>query len=828
MEKPIKTTGILLKLLMVFVAVLASYSLTYSQHFRPYDFQCKMPHSAQPPASPYLIGGLWKPESIIDYTSNEDAYFPVLIVYVQFLNDPGGDWQDCPWHVGQPPSFMGSVIATSKARGYGANWWDAYNENTQTLSDYWMEVSQGKLHVVGQEVSVILPHDVNWYEGQPKCVEQTMEDLYLSLQNNPNINWSNYDKWSKSGNTFHYNQPDGYVDMMYIVARSNPRSIGYPEGYFIPLGVFEDCTCGAEHIIYKNGPLVIKIQSSITETGSGFQISPGHGGSDYSSWVMYSPMEKWATISFSEHEHGHYFFGRGMYFEYHEQYAKVNDYHGTDEYLSPYELIKLGYQTPQEVDYNATSQYSIGDWTSRGTSSSQILKVPIGDANRNEFFLLANREKVSNYDKIMWGDTAYANPYRNINPDFGKGVYIYHAYPGQVGPGYPWGIHLDQECADGLFNWIQDGYQHPAWSCTQDVPYYKRTNVVYDTNDNGGEIDQVLPAHDGKSLYTWFGIGKKEVPECSNTDGTDKVWTNSQEVWTSCESSGDRWDAWRVGYNEVFSPYSSPSTVNWNNQKSGVFIYLESQDTSSNTANFKIYEVGQTYTESEILLLTPPSRPMGLSISFTAQETQLCHPIITWNHNREPDMIRTGGEAPVKRYYIYRAVSSGLNDVPVNYVKITQLDVGELETPTFTDNNNYIDCNNTRIIKYVRYRVTAVDSTDWESVTSDFVTTGAYKVTGTDGIVNNRIPVSYNLSQNYPNPFNASTIINFELPRNGYVTLKVYNYLGQEVVVLLNNQFKSAGSYKLAFDGSNYASGVYFYRIVAGEFVRTKKMVLIK
>lgn len=828
MEKPIKSTGIPLKLLLVIALLLASFSLTYSQQHNPYEFQCKMPHSTQPPASSTLTGGLWKPESIIDYTSDENAFFPVLIVYVQFLNDPGPDWQDCSWHVNQPPSFMGSVIATSKVKNFGSNWWDAYNENTQTLSDYWMEVSRGKLHIVGQEVSIILPHEVNWYEGQSNGIQQAVEDLFIALQNNPNINWPDYDKWSKSNNTFHYNQPDGYVDMMYIIARSNPCSIHTPDGYFLPMGIYEPCTCGTEHIVYKNGPTVIKLQTSVSETGSGFQISPGHGGSTCSNWALYAPMNKWGTISFSEHEHGHYFFGRGIFFEYHTQYAKVNDYHGVEEYLSPYELIKLGYQTPQEVDYNAASQYAIGDWTSRGTVNSQILKVPIGDASRNEFFLIANREKISIYDKIMWGDTAYDNPYRNINPDYGKGIYIYHAYPGEVGPGYPWGIHLDQECADGLFNWIQDGYQHPAWSCTQEVPYWVRTNVVYDTNDNGGEIDQKLPAHDGKSLYTWFGLGKKEVPECSNTDGIDKVWTNAQEVWTSCELLGDRWDAWRTGYNEVFSPYSSPSTVNWTNQRTGIFIYLESQDTSTNTANFKIYQVGQTYTESQILQMTPPSKPMGLNISFTDCVNELRHPILTWNHNREPDMIHNSNIAPVKSYRIYRAVSGGLNDVPVNYVRIAQADINEQGIPTFIDNNNYVDCNFTRVIKFTRYRITAVDSSNWESLGSDFIMTGTYKVTGENGIVQNSIPVSFNLSQNYPNPFNASTIIKFDLPRNTYVTIKVYNYLGQEVAILLNNEFKSAGSYKFAFDGLNYATGVYFYRIEAGEFVQTKKMVLIK
>lgn len=72
---------------------------------------------------------------------------------------------------------------------------------------------------------------------------------------------------------------------------------------------------------------------------------------------------------------------------------------------------------------------------------------------------------------------------------------------------------------------------------------------------------------------------------------------------------GDRWDAWRVGYNQVFSPYSSPSTLNWNNQLTGIFIYLESQN--GNIANFKIYKSGEGgMTEEDILAITPPSKPI--------------------------------------------------------------------------------------------------------------------------------------------------------------------------------------------------------------------------
>jgi Leucine-rich repeat (LRR) protein len=85
----------------------------------------------------------------------------------------------------------------------------------------------------------------------------------------------------------------------------------------------------------------------------------------------------------------------------------------------------------------------------------------------------------------------------------------------------------------------------------------------------------------------------------------------------------------------------------------------------------------------------------------------------------------------------------------------------------------------------------------------------------------------FNLSQNYPNPFNPSTTIKFGLPKESEVSLAIYNILGQRVTQLVNQQLK-AGYHEAVFNNSNYSSGIYFYRLQAGDFVETKKMILLK
>ena len=91
----------------------------------------------------------------------------------------------------------------------------------------------------------------------------------------------------------------------------------------------------------------------------------------------------------------------------------------------------------------------------------------------------------------------------------------------------------------------------------------------------------------------------------------------------------------------------------------------------------------------------------------------------------------------------------------------------------------------------------------------------------------NTLPVEFALQQNYPNPFNPSTTIGYELPKNAYVTLIVYDLLGRPVETLVN-KLQSAGNHSVRFNGTNLPSGIYFYRLQAGTYYHTMKLLLLK
>ncbi len=106
---------------------------------------------------------------------------------------------------------------------------------------------------------------------------------------------------------------------------------------------------------------------------------------------------------------------------------------------------------------------------------------------------------------------------------------------------------------------------------------------------------------------------------------------------------------------------------------------------------------------------------------------------------------------------------------------------------------------------------------------------GAMGVSTSAGVENNNSgkALTFELGQNYPNPFNPTTVISYELPTNSFVTLKIYDVLGREVASLVN-EHENAGIHTLTFNASGLPSGVYLYRIQAGTFSSTKKMILVK
>jgi hypothetical protein len=90
-----------------------------------------------------------------------------------------------------------------------------------------------------------------------------------------------------------------------------------------------------------------------------------------------------------------------------------------------------------------------------------------------------------------------------------------------------------------------------------------------------------------------------------------------------------------------------------------------------------------------------------------------------------------------------------------------------------------------------------------------------------------QMPASVVLEQNYPNPFNPGTVIRYSVPSRMHVSLGIFNSLGQKVAELVNGEV-DAGSHEIPFDGSRLSSAMYFYRLQAGDFIQTRRLVLLR
>jgi len=569
---------------------------------------------------------------------------------------------------------------------------------------------------------------------------------------------------------------------------------------------------GPQFTFYVNGNDSVRVGTIRDKYGSGFIAK----GTSVSGPLSYS-----RAMGIAIHEFGHYLFSN-----IHSTSGIMTSNGGisvNDLFMSGYEKYKLGLLDTLTVNYSNSSVYSLGDISGRN-GSTQLLRVPISSS---EFFIIENRRKISNWDVYMLGDSSKNEPFRPTG-EYGKGLYIYHSNNSNLN----YAGNVDVECADGLWNWSIIGTTTPDWSNSQSVSIKRRTSIPSPLNNDPGGLNSFYNA-DGISAGPYFSIGKRHTS--IGLTGTDRFYTNEQDYWTSREIWGDRYDAWNIGYNQVFSPYSNPNTKTVDNAESGIFIYYETLN--NGIANLKIYKAGVGFTESEILAVTPPSRPMGIVMSeYYIPNSPYCNPKILWNHNSEPDMVKSGN---VKRYKIYKATRSNMNSVPTNgYSLMAILDIPSTSSPEYIDNSVYkYDCSLNDGIPSgtpfpIRYYVVAVDKFEYESVPSDFVQAigiqrGIEEIIGADNIVVNvEVPKEYSLNQNYPNPFNPVTKIKYDIPLNGNVSIKIYDINGRLINTLIN-EYKTAGRYEIDFNGKNLSSGVYYYKIESGNFSQVRKMILI-
>ncbi|HPI37586.1 MAG TPA: T9SS type A sorting domain-containing protein [Ignavibacteriaceae bacterium] len=250
---------------------------------------------------------------------------------------------------------------------------------------------------------------------------------------------------------------------------------------------------------------------------------------------------------------------------------------------------------------------------------------------------------------------------------------------------------------------------------------------------------------------------------------------------------------------EVITPWSDLRTT------SSTYNWIPNTTTSTNCGFEIIYEGNGYYTidfYSQNPVQASPSYPKNLQITTSDNN----NPVLTWEANIEPD---------ISGYIIDRADGG-----------YWEYNIAQVSTTSFIDYNVNI---NPVFEDVITYKIRAVDTQAKISVPSEAVSIDdavLHKKNFSTGEIADK-SFDYFLSTSYPNPFNPTTTIAYQIKEKGLVQLKVYDILGKEITVLVN-EIKSAGQYTVNFDGSHLPSGVYIYSLRVNEFVQNNKMTLLK
>jgi hypothetical protein len=305
-------------------------------------------------------------------------------------------------------------------------------------------------------------------------------------------------------------------------------------------------------------------------------------------------------------------------------------------------------------------------------------------------------------------------------------------------------------------------------------------------NDQGGKLRILWKS---SSLDTWGNTSVKSYTILLGAKTTGILGKSSGAL-----GSGIYWQEsafipakWLEGYTTVIPTYADSGL------QGTPMYYFQVIAKNSDSTQMWYSNIDSGYSVDNI-------PPVGLGNALIASNGGFV--FLKWNKNRvDKDLME---------YRIYRSTSSGFA-------------IGTSTKLKTTTDTTYIDSSGTNGATYY-YRIAAVDVHGNIGAPSAELNQKVLAVQGTRGVA----PKEFTLAQNYPNPFNPTTTIEFTVPATGKSTLKVFNILGEEVATLFNGEAEAGRYNQVQFNASNFASGIYFARLVSDGRSQIKKLSLLR
>lgn len=739
-------------------------------------------------------------------TQGSSDYLRCLIIYITFPDDTTSSYPYSIWKNRFETSIPRPINPYSGTSGHlidslVGNPSDPFmtRYHSYTLSDFFCEMSMGQYDVIGDEIAVTLPKNSTYFDSLSTTYGGygiTNRWVLNYLDTTRNIDWTRYDKWSKINNQWVFGTPDGIAEMIIINYREIPN--------------------------LSNGWFWNPQNGGLAELGTGITFS-GVSIGDFNGITAINQRHATGRSELLlEHEFSHKLFGAyGI--------PLSNDGAHINMGMMTIANSQTSYiMTPMErsapvIDYipinliNQTGIYTdtLPDYTESGISYK--IKIP---GTSDDYVWIANHQKKALYDGIARGGAnCYDINFAEIDPACpdGKGLFVYREGSGCSNINQPYDIIS----AEGKYIWGTDR--------TVNVPLQ---NYHFPMNGSFTIFNITSGSrYHGKDEY------RKSVNSTEQFLADDICSTDPNSFSVAWENRGDNLDAFNIGYDEIFSPYSNPSSSFCDSTDTGLTIALLEQNSTTGAIIVKIYY----NNDATALLNLPPSKPKNVKVTKEYFNNAITfHPHITWDQNIEPDFYNAPLLSPdyiYPRYDIYRGSSTDCGAAPsYSYLTEVPADVTEFIDSSVTlydpDQGNPLGCYSN--MTTYSYKVLAKDNRGLSSLKSERGLVRGYidacnetEDPGNQQVTNeNELPGKYFI-KNYPNPFNPVTNIHYELPSDNFVKLIIYDITGKEILLLIN-EFKSAGSYNVNFNGSNLSSGIYFYKIEAGSFIQIKKMMLVK